>query len=107
MTREEWNERIKEVYDSLTAEQFNTLLNNSKKMIRNLIGAGRIDRVDLGNDKWTWEFDDDNHKFSYQVFVTVEKSRRLSFKQFKMLSAFSKTDWLTIDKEDEVEYKQF
>lgn len=106
MTRKEWNDRIQEVFDNLDKEMFDTLLNNCNNKIENLIEADRIKLIPKTNETSVLVFQDDNDKSAFDVFKIVSNSRRLSFKQFKMLSAFSKTDWLNIY-EQEVEYKQF
>tara|TARA_R110000822_G_scaffold6443_1_gene27364 strand:- start:162 stop:464 length:303 start_codon:yes stop_codon:yes gene_type:complete len=100
MTREEWEVSVKEVYDNFTKEQFNELLGNTVDKAKEIInnGEGKASGSDIS-------FNDRMHQLAWSVFETVHDSRRLSFKQFKMLSAFSKTDWLNINKEEE--YKQF
>ena len=103
MTKEKFEQAIKEVYDNLDKPQFIYLLDNTSETIRNLI---RLEEITQSNtDELIWEYKNNITEVACKVFFTVNDSKRISFKQFKMLSAFSKTDWLNINKEEE--YKQF
>ena len=99
MTKEEFDIAIKQVYDELTKEQFNKLLGNTVEKAKEIINSGHGKA-----DNNVISFNDRMHQLAWSVFETVHDSRRISFKQFKMLSAFSKTDWLSTEKE---EFKQF
>jgi hypothetical protein len=92
MNKEEWINKIKDVYDDLSKEQFELLLNNTyKQILRDRNGTP----------------DEDQKSFRdlvLSVYNTVSDTRRMSFNQFKALSAYSKTIWV---EEPTEEYKQF
>ena len=113
INNEEFQEALVEVYDNLSKEQFDKLLVNTSKGLsiiateenilpkeqRTLIITEVNGEIKLkSNDKLT--------QLACDVFITVKHSRRISFKQFKMLSAFSKTNWFAETNEKE-EFKQF
>ena len=102
--KESFEVAIKEVYDSLDKSEFTKLLDNCIETIRSLSKSGKVKQVKRtdGNPP-DMIFEDKLKQLSYDVFLTVYNSRKISFKQFKVLSAFSKTDWL----KKEEEYKQF
>jgi hypothetical protein len=51
-----------------------------------------------------WHFKDSSTKIVFDVFISVNELKKISFKQFKLLSAFSKMNWLADEKQ---EFKQF
>ena len=107
MNKEEFQEALVEVYDNLSKEQFELLLKNSHKSIKNLLllGLGKsAERTDENPPDFI--FENKLHQLAYDVFNTVFESKRISFKQFKMLSAFSKTNWFA-DTTEKEEFKQF
>jgi len=95
---ENFQEPYKYVYDNLSKEKFDWLLDSSAAMIRDLITSGKARGTppDI-------IFEDRLHTLAFNVWCTVYESRKLSFKQFKVLSAFSKVKWM----ENDTEYKQF
>jgi hypothetical protein len=100
-TKEEFEAIVAEAYKNLTEESFNNLLVAGKKRLKELYASG-----DWGTDKNTGEstFTNEHYKLNHDIFFTVLKSRRISLKQFKSLSAFVKMQWKT---NEETEFKQF
>ena len=119
MTREEWDNKIKDVFDNLTKEQYQKLINNTLlQLYAKSYGSVKhgakfmktaIQKGFLAKEVNEMQFDEHLDNLSYEVFKTVIKKNRISFKQFKMLSAFSKTNWLIEDGELQKieEFKQF
>jgi hypothetical protein len=110
MTREEWEVVIKEVYDDLNKEQFNHLLQRSTlqvytkafaspKLGANILNDDIKNNKDLIEVLETLKLSEHLDSLALEVLKTVAASKRISFKQFKMLSAFSKTNWLIKDDE--------
>ena len=104
ITKEEFEVQLKEVYDNLSLEQFETLLNQSNIKVKQLIASG-----DLQLDYISKSFNGTNQNavLSANVWSTVQKTRKISFKQFKSLSWFSGIKWLQKKQADENEFKQF
>lgn len=113
MKKEEWDEAIKGFYNNLNKEQFELLLDNSLKMIiKKLFGEYWPERIKgLNNPEQVFdiieehEFDNHLEGLARDIFLTVKNSKRISFKQFKVLSAFAKMNWLEEDVTEE--FKQF
>jgi hypothetical protein len=101
ITKEEFEVIVTEAYNNLNEESFNNLLEAGKKRLKELAASG-----DWSTNKNTGEstFTNEHYKLNHDIFFTVLKSRRISLKQFKSLSAFVKMQWKT---NDETEYKQF
>ena len=101
ITKEEFEVIVTEAYNNLTEASFNNLLEAGKKRIKELHASN-----DITFNKKTSEstFTSEHYKLNYDIFFTVLKSRKISLKQFKALSAFVKMQWKT---NDDTEYKQF
>jgi len=126
MTKEEYNTANEEVYNNLSKEQFDALLNNCESRSLRLIlkqkifGYNCVEEIDDKIVKFIYDStieektEDKTIKFIFQspreelteseqfaigVFNTVYYRRNLSFKQFKLLSAFSKTNWILTTKQ--------
>jgi hypothetical protein len=99
ITKEEFEVIVTDAYKNLTEQSFNNLLEAGKIKLKELATSG-----DWLMDKNTGEskFTNEHYKLNHDIFFTVLKSRRISFKQFKSLSAFVKMQW-----NDNTEYKQF
>ncbi len=98
MNKEEWNSKIKDVYDDLSKEQFELLLENTHNKIVNT-------KINLLRNLDSPSEDQKSFRdLVLNVYNTVSDTRRMSFNQFKALSAYSKTIWVEEPKE---EYKQF
>ena len=113
MNKEEFQEALVEVYDNLSKEQFDKLLVNTSKKLNGIASEERslpIEQKTLKitefNGEIKLESNDKLIQLACDVFLTVKQSRRISFKQFKMLSAFSKTNWFA-DTTEKEEFKQF
>ena len=92
MDKEQWNSKIRDVYDDLDGDQFELLLNNTdKQILRDCNGTPNEDQKSFRD-------------LVLNIFHTVSDTRRMSFNQFKALSAYSKTIWV---EEPTEEYKQF
>jgi hypothetical protein len=104
LTKEEFEEQLKVVYDNLTLQQFELLLNAASNKTQQLISSG-----DLQLDYISKKFDGINEHtvLSANVWVSVKQSRRVSFKQFKSLSWFGGINWLEKKQAEENEFKQF
>ena len=98
MDKEQWNLKIREVYDDLDGDQFELLLENTHKKIVN-VKINLLRNLDApSEDKKSFR------DLVLNIFHTVSDTRRMSFNQFKALSAYSKTIWV---EEPTEEYKQF
>ena len=96
MTKEEFELEIKSKYDNLDKHQFRELLQNTHtELKKNLTWNKQGDEITFNNHY---------EKLVFDIFNSTRKTKRITFKQFKALSAYSKTNW--IEKEEE-EYKQF
>jgi len=93
MTKEEFELEIKKKYDSLDKHQFRELLQNT-----------HTELMKHTDENLNMIFKTSYDELVYEIFNSTLQSKRLTFKQFKALSAYSKTNW--IEKEEE-EYKQF
>ena len=102
----EFEEFLKETYENLTKEQFDYLLKCSKDKTIQLHESGEI--TAHKEDDGTMFFDSPNERYKIpaNVFLTVDKSRRITFKQFKSLSAYAQINWTNQDS-DTSAYKQF
>ena len=104
ITKEQFEEQLKEVYDNLSLEQFETLLKQSSKKINTMIGSGEL-QLDYVSKKF--DGTNQNAVLSANVWSFVKKTRKISFKQFKSLSWFSGINWLQPKEAEETEFKQF
>lgn len=95
MTKVEFLFHIKNTYDNLNKHQFKELLHNTRLKLLDFSSA-------LTNS--TSKEEVVYSKLIIGIWISVEKSKRITFKQFKALSSYSKTNWL---KHPEEEYKQF
>tara|TARA_R110000751_G_C13626667_1_gene465314 strand:+ start:497 stop:778 length:282 start_codon:yes stop_codon:yes gene_type:complete len=93
MTKEEFELEIKKKYDNLDKHQFRELLQNT-----------HTELMKHTDENLNMIFKSSFEELVYEIFNSTLQSKRLTFKQFKALSAYSKTNW--IEKEEE-EYKQF
>lgn len=125
-TKEEFEIEIKEVFDNLNKSQFNKLLIQSlvniyfkaygNKEIANKIFKSDFSKYNDGKSQGELikllpavkllEFKDEFDTLAVSVFATVAETRRISFKQFKLLSAFCKLKW-NKDTQPKEEFKQF
>ena len=108
-TPQEFEDTLKGVYDNLTKEQFQFLLERCRLKILYLMQDENL--LDYSNkdgfSRWDGKTEEDIKDVTIvasNVYITVKKSRRISYKQFKMLSLLSDTNWIS---NEETEYKQF
>ena len=99
--KEAFEAKIKEVYDNLVKEDFESLLKAVSIRFVKLKQDGKLNLVKDKSGEKKYYFENSFDETAFKVFLTVKESRRLSFKQFKLLSAFGKVNWL------QEEYKQF
>lgn len=104
LSKEEFEAQLKEVYDNLTLEQFNYLLKQTSNKINNLVAT---DDLQLNYVTKTFSGMNEHEVLSANVFSTVSRYRKISFKQFKSLSWFSGIKWFVENKTEETEFKQF
>jgi hypothetical protein len=103
-TKEEFEAIIKEQYDNLSKQDFAELLSNTKSKIYELHLSGDIhfkngeDGIELTNVSQPF------YEIAFNTLKFVKTTRRLSFKQYKCLSAFINSK---AKKQEETEYKQF
>jgi hypothetical protein len=110
MTNQQFEDALKEVYDNLIKEQFDFLLERCKLKINQLVYTDGLLVYDnaVGFSRAVAKTKDDISEVTVvaaNVFNTVRKTRKISFKQFKMMSLISETNWFSNN--DETEYKQF
>ena len=113
MTREEFNKSILEVYDNLTKEQFDYLMKESILVIlKKAYGNGWNsifknifkNNISIVDELECLQFENNFDTLALSVLISTFESRRISFKQFKVLSAFTKIKWIEEEKET---FKQF
>jgi len=93
MNTKDFELAIKQVYDNLTKEQF-----------FNLCKATHTKFLQQSDENLNIKFKNQYDEMAYNIFNLVLKSKRISFQQFKVVSAFSKIKWISAEKQ---EYKQF
>lgn len=109
MTQEEFNKSILEVYNNLTKEQFDYLIKASiivilKKAYGNGWNSILKEDTKVIDKLECLQFENNFDTLALSVLISTFESRRISFKQFKVLSAFTKVNWLEEEKES---FKQF
>lgn len=103
-TKEQFEAIIKEKYDNLTKQQFGELVNTSKKKILELSKTGEI-KFDTDEDGIELKYASQPlYEIAFNTFKFVHTTKRLSFKQYKCLSAFINAK---VNKQEETEFKQF
>lgn len=103
-TKEEFEAIIKEKYDNLSKQEFGILVNTAKAKILELSKTGEI-KFETGEDGIELKYASQVlYEIAFNTFKFVHTTKRLSFKQYKCLSAFINAK---VNKQEETEYKQF
>lgn len=101
MDKNEFEKFIKEKYDSLTEKEFTSLVALTLDKIKHKVSTKEL--IIKNSEVINWQ--DDFDKLSYEVLLRVIDTKKISFKQYKLLCSFNKIKW-DMEKE-KVEYKQF
>ena len=97
--KDEFESIVKEAFDNLTQEDFDCLLDEVRLKIRSLKVNGDI-LINLDG----MQFSNNHYELNFNIYRTVLKSNRISFKQYKSLTAFIGKKWnITTN----TEYKDF
>jgi hypothetical protein len=103
-TKEQFEAIIKEQYDNLSKQEFAELCNGTKAKIVALVKSGDI-AVEKTDDDYELTYASENfYEIAFNTLQFVQKTRKLSFKQYKCLSAFINARVKTTE---ETEFKQF
>jgi putative sterol carrier protein len=107
ITKEQFETILKERYDNLSKQDFAILITSTKEKIAELIKSKDIilEKHPDEDDDYTITYSSSQfYEIVFGVFKLVSMTRKLSFKQYKCLSAFVGAK---IGKQEETEYKQF
>ena len=107
ITKEQFEEILKNQYDNLTKQEFAILINSTKEKISELIKSKDIileKNPDEEDDYIVTYSSSEFYERVFGVFRLVSMTRKLSFKQYKCLSAFINAK---IGRQEEAEFKQF
>ena len=103
-TKEQFETIVKEKYDNLTKQEFGELMSSSKAKVIELVKSGNI-TVEKTEDDYELTYASETfYEMAFNTLQFVLKTRKLSFKQYKLLSAFINAKVKT---SDETEFKQF
>jgi hypothetical protein len=103
-TKEEFEAIVKEQYDTLSKQEFGELCNTAKAKLVDLMKSGDI-KVEKTDDDYELTYASENlYEIAFCTLQFVQRTRKLSFKQYKCLSAFIKAKVKT---NEETEFKQF
>jgi hypothetical protein len=104
VTKEQFEAIVKEKYDNLTKQEFGELLNNSKAKVIDLMKSGDV-TFEKTDDDYELTYASENfYEIAFNTLQFVSKTRKLSFKQYKCLSAFINAKIKTTE---ETDFKQF
>ena len=104
VTKEQFEAIVKEKYDNLTKQEFGELLNSAKAKVIELMKSGDVTFERTDDDFELTYASETFYEIAFNTLQFVSKTRKLSFKQYKCLSAFINTKPKT---NQETEYKQF
>ena len=103
-TKEEFEAIVKEQYDTLSKQEFGELCNTAKAKLVDLMKSGDI-KVEKTDDDYELTYASENlYEIAFCTLQFVQRTRKLSFKQYKCLSAFIKAK---VNTNEETEFKQF
>ena len=103
-TKEQFEAIIKEQYDNLSKQEFAELCNTTKAKLVDLVKSGNI-KVEKTDDDYEVTYASENfYEIVFNTLQFVQRTRKLSFKQYKLLSAFINAKVKT---SEETEFKQF
>lgn len=103
-TKEQFEAIVKEKYDNLSKQEFADLCNGTKAKLVTLMKSGDI-AVEKTDDDYELTYASENfYEIAFNTLQFVQRTRKLSFKQYKCLSAFINAKVKT---SEETEFKQF
>jgi hypothetical protein len=105
-TKEEFEAIVKEQYDNLDKAGFGKLMTDSQNKIKSLMQTGDIvlgKNPEDEDDYMITHTSNIYYEIAFNTFQFARRTKKLSFKQYKALSAFLKTSV----KVDDTEFKQF
>jgi hypothetical protein len=103
-TKEQFEVILKELYDNLSKQEFAELCNATKAKLVDLMKSGDI-KVQKTDDDYELTYASENlYEIAFCTLQFVQRTRKLSFKQYKCLSAFIKAK---VNTNEETEFKQF
>lgn len=103
-TKEQFEAIVKEKYDNLTKQEFIHLKDSVKLKIAELVKSGDI-RFEKTDDDYEITYASENfYEIAFNTFKFITLTQKLSFKQYKLLSAFINAKVKT---SEETEFKQF
>ena len=106
ITKEQFEEILKEQYENLDKAGFAKLMTESQNKIKALMESGDIvlgKNPDEDDDYMITHTSNIYYEIAFNTFQFARRTKKLSFKQYKALSAFIKSQIKT----EETEYKQF
>ena len=104
ITKEQFEVIIKEKYDNLTKQEFGELMQATKSKVMELMKAGEV-AFEKGDDDYELTYASQPfYEIAFNTLQFVSKTRKLSFKQYKCLSAFINAK---VASKEETQYKQF
>jgi hypothetical protein len=105
ITKEQFEEILKEQYEMLDKAGFAALMTASEKKIKSLLESGDIvlgKNPDDEDDYIITHTSNVYYEIAFKSWQFARTTKRLSFKQYKALCAFNKAKV-----QEETEYKQF
>ena len=103
-TKEQFEAILKENYNNLSKQEFAELCNTTKAKLVDLMKSGDI-KVEKTDDDYELTYASENlYELAFCSLQFVQRTRKLSFKQYKCLSAFINSK---IKTSEETEFKQF
>ena len=92
-------------YDSLTKQDFGALMNTTHEKLRSLISTGdiKIEKDEEADDFVVASTSEPFYEIAFGVYQFAARTRKLSFKQYKCLSALVSFK----PKNAQEQYKQF
>ena len=103
-TKEQFEAIVKEKYENLTKQEFLHLKDSVKLKIAELLKSGDI-RYEKTEDDYEITFVSESfYEIAFNTFKFITITNKLSFKQYKLLSAFINSKVKT---SEETEFKQF
>ena len=105
LDKEQFEKALQEHYNSLTKQEFGILLTSTKDKIKQLLESGDIvvEKNEEIDDFEITYVSNNFYEIAFNAWQFVTRTKRLSFKQYKCLSAFVKFR----PKSTETEFKQF
>jgi len=89
LSKEQYETKLQNDYDSLTKQDFGALMNAVREKIRSLIATDdiKIEKDEEADDFVVTSTSKPFYAIAFGAFQFVSRTRKLSFKQYKCLSA--------------------